>query len=289
MIKILQKRCKHRHTAKSHPHCFVDGRPVDGGYSPKNADYAKVLIFDLETLPSLFALWRTGEQYVSSRNMIKEGCILSYAAKWLYESEMFGRGLTSKEAKNRDDKHLLQELWQLVNEADILVGHNINGYDIPLMNTRFLKHGFQPPLPYRSIDTYAVAKSFKFPSKSLEGINDYLGLTPKMDMLWENWIRCMEGDVEHLALMEMYNRQDVLDSEETYTALRPWMKSHPELAIYANSKEGGVCRCGSKNITPGGTYSTNKARYGTYRCNDCGAIGRFPQNLFTKKEKENGS
>lgn len=286
MIKVFQKRCKHRHTVESHPHCFVDGHPVDGGYSPKNSQYAKALVFDLEKIPSLFALWEPGEQYVSHKNIIQEGCIASYAAKWLYDSKTFSRSLTSKEARERNDKPLLQEFWQLVNEADILIGHNINRYDIPLMNTRFLYHGFPPPMYYRTIDTYSVSGKFKFPSRSMDGINEYLGLSTKMDTNMGLWISCMNGDKDSLQYMETYNVQDVLSNEETYTTLRPWMKSHPELAIYVNSTQGGVCRCGSTNIEPGGFYSTDKARYQAYRCNDCGAIGRFPQNLLAKKKEK---
>lgn len=289
MIKIFQKRCKHRHTAKSHPHCFVDGSPVEGGYSPKNSKYAKVLIVDTENLPGKFSLWDTGKQYVSAKYMIEAPIMLAWSAKWLYDHEIYSRILSPKEVKNRDNTKLVGELWSLMNDADIIVGHNIK-FDIAIINTLLAKNGYPPPLHYKTIDTLPVARSaFRLPSYSLEFINEYFGLSPKLKTSPGLWDRCEKGDEDSLEEMLEYNQNDVYVEEETYTFLRPWMKSHPELAIYANSTKGGVCRCGSTNIENSGIYTTAKERYQSYRCNDCGAIGRFPQNLLTKKEAKNES
>lgn len=288
MIKVLQKRCKHRHTAKSHPHCFVDGKPVEGGYIPKNSQYAKVLVVDIENLPGIFRLFNTGKQYVSINQMDKAPIMLSWAAKWLYDHEVYGRVLSSKNVINRDESELLPELWQLLNEADIIVGHNVIHHDLKIINTKFIKYGFPSPMYYKIVDTLPIARSlFDLPSYSLSYINEYLGLTPKLHTTPGLWTMCEQGDKDALDEMLAYNRNDVFIEEETYTTLRPWMKSHPEMAIYANSSEGGVCSCGSTNLEKGGFYSTGRARYQAYRCKDCGAIGRFPKNILPKKKETN--
>jgi len=71
--------------------------------------------------------------------------------------------VTSKEVVNEDDERIVNSLWKLFDEADIIIAHNGGNFDIPNMNTRFIVNKLPPPSAYQMIDTLKVArKGFGF-------------------------------------------------------------------------------------------------------------------------------
>jgi DNA polymerase III epsilon subunit-like protein len=81
--------------------------------------------------------------------------MLSWSFKWL-DGKHITKGLCDYKTFKKDktnDKELVTELWELFNEADILIAHNGDRFDRRKSNTRFLKHHLTPPQPYQTIDT----------------------------------------------------------------------------------------------------------------------------------------
>src|SRR5690606_2512370 len=69
----------------------------------------------------------------------------------------------------RNDKELLRGIWNLLDEADIVITQNGKAFDVKKLNARFLLNGFQPPSSYRHIDTKILAKkTFALTSSKLE-------------------------------------------------------------------------------------------------------------------------
>ena len=71
-----------------------------------------------------------------------------------------------------------------------------------------------------------------------------------------------------------------------YLKLRPWIKSHPNVAVYMESDTEVCSNCGSSDIKGKGFYTTNTGRYKTYTCNLCGGISRSRYNEFRKDKKD---
>lgn len=286
--QLFQPRCKHRHTAATHPSCFVNGQTIEKAV--KNGDFPKILLLDIETLPMEVRVWHLGKQRIPSDNVIKDYSVLSWAAKWLYNDEVFSDVVTPREAINRDDALVVNGIWNLLNEADIVVAHNGNGFDFPKLNTRFLINGLGPPMYYRAIDTLSVArKVFKFSSNKLDYINQVLGLRRKDDSSYGLWVACSEGDPTALEAMQEYNKGDIFALEDAYLTLRPWMQNHPNLGVFVET-EGTVCpKCLHQIAEDNWTsqyYTTNTGKYRGFRC-ICGAIGRSGVNEIKKnKAKE---
>jgi uncharacterized Zn-finger protein len=271
---ILTFRCKHRHNALSHPKCYL--RYLNGEDKPV-IKLPKVLCFDIETSPLkafIFqkSVWKAN---VSSDQVISEWFMLSWSAKWLLDTEIMSERLTGKEALAEDDSRLVKSLWNLLNEADIVIAHNGDSFDIPNMNTRFIVHQLPPTSPYQTIDTMLVAKKqFGFTHNSLNALAKVLGLTPKMDTDFELWKNCVAGDDKALAYMQEYNKGDVETLEEVYMKLRPWIKAHPNLGLFVESTEPVCPNCGSSHITwTDKFYYTSTGKYQTFQC-ECGAYGR---------------
>jgi len=235
----------------------------------------KVLLFDLETSPLQVHTWHTGKQRISYEQIIDEWFLISYSCKWLFDSKVYGSVLTPDEAIHKDDARITKELWHYFDKADILIAHNANGFDVPKAQTRFLLHKLAPPSPFQVIDTLLVArKNFRLSSNKLDYIGQLMLNERKIHTEYALWLRCLAGDPKSLSDMLTYNKQDVLLLEDAYCLLRPYIRNHPNLAIYMEAHEPSCPNCGSTDIKECGHYSTSVNRYLAFRCNSCGAICR---------------
>lgn len=246
----------------------------------------KILLFDLETSPLEVYSWGVYNQFINPEFVIKDTALLTWAAKWLCQEEVFFGKVSTKDAANRIDKSIVKPLWNLIDEADIIIAHNLRGFDEKVANTRFILNGLDRPSPYRIIDTlFECKKNFRFTSNKLDYVNNKLGIGRKIETSFNLWRRCINGDAQALEEMLKYNIQDVYALEELYFELRPWIKSHPNLALYYDDCNGRCSNCGSKHLEEGGLYTTNVNVYKAVRCKDCGAYMREKTNC--KENKEN--
>src|ERR1041385_6213513 len=105
----------------------------------------KILLVDIETAPSLGYCWGKWQQNVIAFK--EDWYILSVAFKWLGDKKIQTRLLCDyKSYKNnpQNDKFLVEELWKLFNEADIIIAHHGDGFDVKKSNARFVFHGLKP-------------------------------------------------------------------------------------------------------------------------------------------------
>jgi len=249
----------------------------------------KILIFDIETSFIQAAVWSLGKQYVNKRQILKDWFCFSYSAKWLYDDAVMSGVLTPEEAKNGNDKRIMEELWNLLSECSIAITYNGNFFDIPKVNTRFIINGFAPPHPYKSIDVYqTISRVFAFSSKSMDFVSYKLELERKLENSgMELWMACSEGKPEALLEMVTYNKQDVVCLETDYLRIRPWIKNHPNIGVWHDSKERVCGFCGSDNLRlTDKTYPTPAGIYKTFRCNDCDGIGRSKENELSKEKRK---
>lgn len=236
----------------------------------------KILVFDIENAPTEAYVWnmRMYNTSISAGQLKNDWFMISWAAKWLNSSEILSDILTPTEARKRNDKRIVKSLWTLFDQADIIVAHNGEKFDVPMTNTRFLFHGLKPPSPYRILDTLKMAKkTFSVTFNSLNYLGKYLNLGQKKDTDFQLWIDCMSGLQEALNKMLLYNRQDVNLLEDIYHTLKGWSYSHPNINTYQQTTD--CCsHCGSANIFKKGSYVTQTHEYDSYQCKDCGGYSR---------------
>lgn len=232
----------------------------------------KILLFDIETAPNLAWVWGKYEQDVIEFE--REWYILCYAYKWLGEKRTYTVGLPEFKTYKKDredDKELVTSLWKLFDEADVIIAHNGNSFDIKKANARFLEHGLCPPSSYQQIDTKLVAKRyFKFDSNKLDDLGRHLKAGQKLSTggfaLWKG---CMNGDIKAWQKMLKYNKQDVVLLEEVYLKLRGWMTNHPNLNVLKKTVFNCPI-CGSVNVNKQGTRATKTGLMQRFHCRDCG-------------------
>lgn len=267
--QVTQYQCKEcKRYTPSVPHSFVS---------------AKILLLDIETSPMEYYSWSRDPQYLSPEMLIKDWGILCWSAKWLFEKEIMGQVVKTKEAINRTEESILGEIWSLMDRADIIITQNGIKFDIRKLYSKFIRNGYPPPSHFLNIDTLMVARSkFGETYNSLEELgNGLLGLEDgKIKMNIADWKKCVTGSQEYLDKMLLYCKNDVAPLlEDVYLAMRPWISNHPNLNLFSDH-EGDVCpNCESQNLKWHELYTTPQGVWIGFRCQACGALGRG-----TKKE-----
>jgi|TARA_R110001592_G_scaffold105134_4_gene295712 DNA polymerase elongation subunit (family B) len=243
--------------------------------APTN-DLPKILLFDIETSPMEVYVWGLYKQFISHNNIIKDKngnekswYVLSWAAKWLYDDDVMSDIVTPEETKERNDKRVLKSIWKLFDEADIVIAHNGDRFDIRKLNARFIEHEMNPPTPYKSIDTLKIArKEFAFVSYKQDYLTKHFKLNQKLSTEFQLWVDCINGNQERLDEMVEYNRHDVMGLEQVYLKLRPYIKNHPNLGVLMDMDVCPSCGCEFIDQTEA-NYFTGASRFTVYRCQGC--------------------
>jgi hypothetical protein len=277
----------HRQDILHHPKCFAKGL-IRGAVNIVPKSQPNILMLDIETSPISVLCWGLWEQNINIGAIIQDWHILSWSAKWLFSDIIVSDVLTPEEAGSHNDERVCASIWNLLDQADVVVTHNGNSFDLKRLQTRFLLHHMIPPRPYQSVDTLKIAKEqFNFSSNKLDYINEYLGLPKKESTNFELWRKCFEGDPESLQRLQVYNRNDTSILEDLYLRFLPFVKGHPNRNLWSADNVSICPNCGSERLDWGGYYYTYTGRYKSFRCLGCGATGRSrsldPE--FTKEKR----
>jgi len=237
----------------------------------------KVLVLDCETAPMLAYIWDLRDEGVTLDRLRDDWHIMSWAAKWLGEKKVFYRDQRAAKVLE-DDREILKELWQLLDEADVVITQNGVNFDTPKLNARFILHGMPPPSPYRHLDTYQIVKRVaRFSSNKLEYLTaklckKYKKLPHKKFPGFSLWKECLAGNRKAWEEMRVYNIHDVLATEELYTKIRAWApETMPD--VYQTSSPALECRvCGEAgSMQRRGMRVTKKSQFARYQCQKCGS------------------
>jgi hypothetical protein len=257
-------------------------------------DHPKVLLLDIETAPILADIWRLWEEVRSHNNIERDWYILSWSAKWLGDDEFITKSQRSYKGYkpgSEDDSKLLADMRTLLCEAEYVIAQNGDNFDIKKLNARMLLNGLNPPTPYRSIDTYKIAKRvFGFTSNSLDYLAYVLLGEKKIKTDLDLWKGVIRGDAGAWEEMERYNQRDVELLEKVYLKLRAWDHLHPNMNLTTANDNMACNVCGSNHVKPtGDTVAVGQAGlYLGYVCNDCGHQLRGRTNIRTLSQKNAG-
>lgn len=286
------KRKKQR--IKNHGVIHIPNLPSGGKNQFKTkAEKAKILIFDLETSPMRGLFWSLWKQNINMAGIDKHSSLISWSAKWLCDDKIMSMRVTGKEAVARKDKRILKPLWKLIDEADIVIGHNVKGYDMKYFNTRCLLNGLHAPSQVDAIDTLLLSRQkFRLPSNALKFWLEIIGEKEKMATNFQLWVDCCEkGNERKLDYMMKYNEVDVIGTEDVYMHMRNngWIHNHPNLGLYFEGDLDNFCpTCQEYTMTTrkGKFYYTPSGRYQAYVCKTCHSYKRARKSDITKAERK---
>lgn len=176
-----------------------------------------------------------------------------------------------------DDYHVVKTLWSVLDSADVLLGQNIDQFDVKLFNWRAKKHGFSPVARCQTIDSLKESRAvFKPPSHRLDYKGKTHGLGGKEQtggmQLWRDIALAefggsMETAEKAVKKMLRYNRRDVVLVKDVYFNERTYYKKHPNRILYDSN--AGCPTCGGQNFVDAGFAYTMVGKFQRYKCS-CG-------------------
>lgn len=232
----------------------------------------RIVIWDVENSHTVAAVFQLFNDYISHENILKEKYLISAAWKVLDEKQVHAVSVLDnpklfKQDPN-NDLHVVTTLHKVLSEADVIVAHNGDNFDIKLTEGRMLAQGLPPLPPIPSIDTLKVAKSrLLLSSNKLDYLGRYLGLGKKIPTRNELWLRVLQGDKAAIREMVTYNKQDVVLLEKVFLKLRPYCANHLNRQLFDPSNK--CPRCGSAHFQSRGTHKAISRTYQRFQCQDC--------------------
>lgn len=227
------------------------------------------LVFDIETSPNIGFFWSAGYKLnIDYSNIIKERAIMCICYKWEGEKKVYSLQWDA----NQDDKVMLEEFLEIANEADELIGHNGDKFDLSWIRTRCLYHGIPMFPKYSTIDTLKISRAkFRFNSNKLDYIAKYLGIGAKIKTTFSLWRDIvLEKDEKAMKAMIKYCKGDVVILEQVYNKLKNHTECKQHYGALYNDDKASCPECASKDLTLTKTRATASGlkRY-QYQCNDC--------------------
>lgn len=245
----------------------------------------KALIWDIETSPLQAAVWGLKNDWLGLNAILRDSFLICGAWKWLggkrvYHAECDPEAMRAYWERDTDvppDRDLVSTLRNVVREADFVIAHNGDRFDLRKLNARVVLHGLEPLPSIRTVDTLKEARKVgMFTSNRLEYLATNLTGQGKIRTDLNLWLRVLSGEKKALGEMVTYNQRDVEALEDVYLQLRPHMKSHPNLGVDPYLDVGvQVCAlCGSENLIRSGEHRTQARAYARYKCKSCGGYSR---------------
>lgn len=228
------------------------------------------LFYDIEVSPNVVFSWRLGFKInLNPDNLIKERAIICICWKWQGDPKVHSLHWDALQ----DDKAMLAAFLEVANEADELVAHWGDGFDLPWFKTRCLFHGLITAPDYKTVDTCVWAKRrFYFNSNKLDYIARYLGIGAKIKTdyaLWRDLV--LDHCPKALAKMVIYCCGDVSLLEKVWEQLSKSVAHKTHAGVLAGLDKWTCPHDGSTNVkvsktkvTAGGSVSYQM------QCNECG-------------------
>ena len=207
------------------------------------------LFIDIETSKNIAACWRTGyKNYVNPDDIIEERAIICVAYKW-----QGGQVKVHTWDRQKNDRRLLERILPVLNEADEVIAHNGQRFDLPWIRGRALIQGLPPVSIVRLVDTLRWArKYYYFNSNSLDYLGKVLGVggkTEKFHNSYGSWTKVqMQNDRKELKEMAEYCARDIELLEAVWEKLSLVCPPATHAGV-TNGGERWMCpRCGSDKV-----------------------------------------
>jgi hypothetical protein len=242
----------------------------------------RILILDVERLDGITEqhYWDRGDlknRYIHYETVKRQPRTTICCAKWYDRPDVYRLAEWDKGGR----RNFLRKVHRLIEQADIIVGHNVDGADLPwLMGDLHIEAGLPPLPPFKTVDTLKVLrKQFKSgaPFKSLDAFCQIVGIpskTDRYDRLAMERAAC-EKSLEDRQRLTDYCAGDVIATQGLYDWCRPHIKNHPALFIDGADKLTTCNRCGNQAEPIERRYVANILTYSMRKCVSCGGYSRI--------------
>jgi len=234
----------------------------------------KKVLYDIETFPNILTTWDLfPKNMIPIQNILKERSLI--CAAWKVHGETKVHSICVRPDDVYNDQEVVETLYKVLSDADEIIGHYSDRFDLPMLRTRALRYGLGPLPPVAQTDTYKMARTyFKFNSNKLDYIAGFLGVGRKTKTGYELWQKCALGDKVSLKKMVAYNKNDVRILGNVYETLVSYAPAKLNTNLITDKI---VCpSCGSNDVQKRGISYTRAGKKQRYHCQSCGHWSHGP-------------
>jgi len=239
------------------------------------------LFFDIETSFNVGIFWRSGYNLnINPGDIIHERAIICICYKWEAEEEVHSLQWDSKQS----DKAMLKKFLKVMAQANEIVAHNGDRFDMKWLRTRCIFHGLAMPPVYNTIDTLKEAKRyFNFNSNKLDYIAKFLGVGAKMDTggldLWKDIV--FKKSPEAMAKMVAYCQMDVKVLQAVFDKLNVYTQSKVNYAVLRGGDKYNCPQCGNVNVRYNKKVTTTAGTIHHWlNCKPCSKYFKINNNTY---------
>ena len=240
----------------------------------------KRLYFDIETSYCTGWFWRPSfKTSISYDQVLKESAIICICYKWQGSDKVYH--LTWDKGC---DKSMMDKFYSVIEQADEVVTHNGDNFDIKWIRTRFLLHGYKSMPDLKSIDTLKISRQkFRFDSNRLDAIGKILGFGGKKDtggiQLWHDIIQ--KNSKKAMMDMVAYCKRDVELLEKVFLKLEGFAKPKTHLGVFSGGDKADCPYCAGTHLylkdRTVGVSGNIKCRM---QCNGCNKSYTIPLKVY---------
>ena len=239
------------------------------------------LFWDIETslnVVSTFSFFKTN---IPHKWLIEPWYMI--CASWRWEGEKKIHSVSVLDGQSHtDDSVIVAALYDVLSQADSIVAHNGDAFDIKKFNARAIYYGYAPLPNIIQEDTLKMARSkFAFPYNRLDALGEYLGVGRKVHVETDLWTDCLMGDTTAIKKMIKYNKGDITLLQNVYDRISPWVPSKLNMNHFSEER---VCpKCGSHNLHISKYKLTRAGKQVQLHCQHCGHYSSMPVSKLGKE------
>jgi|SRR5690349_11248676 len=240
------------------------------------------LFYDLEVSPNVVLSWGIGYKVrIGDESIVSERKVICIAYKFQGESKT----TVLRWDKDQDDTQLLREFAKVAAEADELVAHKGDSFDLPWFRARCAILGLDPIPAYKTVDTCAWSlKHFRFNCAKLDYLAKLFGIGKKSPTGYQLWRDVLLKNCP-IALNKMcaYCANDIFLLEGVYNRLLKYTPVKPKThaGVFMGHEKWTCPKDGSENVHKSKTRVTaSGVTQHQMRCCDCGTHYSISDRVF---------
>jgi hypothetical protein len=143
---------------------------------------SRVLVIDIERVPGQFQADFWDFNAFKGRR-IHHDMVVAYPRTVCFGFRWYGQKRVGFHSEWDDGAEgMLKAAWDLYDEADIVIGHNVKGFDTKRLQGEWWPLGWGRPKPVKFVDTLTICRTqFGYESNALDAVLRRIGLQGKTD------------------------------------------------------------------------------------------------------------